>query len=262
MWTYEHSNFLVHQIPVLSDNYIYIVQDCHSDSVIVVDPALAEPVQNCCKSLNITPTHILNTHHHWDHTDGNEELIKHYDCQVLGNQADASRIPRLTLGINTDELLHIGSLNIQVLDLVGHTLGHIGFVIDDALFCGDTLFGAGCGRLFEGSYEQMWASLQLIADLDKSTKVYCAHEYTMTNLQFAHEIDADNDVLNQRLADDSEKRRLLQPTIPSTIGIELTTNPFLRPLDSFFCKYFIIQTGQQYDAFQIFKAIRERRNKW
>jgi len=262
MWTYEHTNFLVHQVPVLEDNYIYIVQDCHSDSVIVVDPALAEPVQNTCERLNITPTHIMNTHHHWDHTDGNLELINKFDCEVIGNQADATRIRGITRPIKADEDLKIGNLHIQVLDLPGHTLGHIGFVIDDALFCGDTLFGAGCGRLFEGSYEQMWASLQQLADLAANTKVYCAHEYTMTNLHFAYEIDADNDVLKQRISDDSEKSRLKQPTVPSTIGTEQTTNPFLRPLDPSFCAYFNIQAGQEYDAFQIFKAIRERRNSW
>lgn len=262
MWTYQHNNFSVHQIPVLRDNYIYIIQSYHDDTVVIVDPALAAPVQQACDKLGIQVTHILNTHHHWDHTDGNLELVKHYQCQVIGNQADQARIPAIERPIQAGQTLHVGSLSFDVLDVPGHTLGHIVFVIDDALFCGDTLFGAGCGRLFEGSFEQMWYSLQLLASLDGQTKVYCAHEYTLTNLGFANTVDPQNKTLQQRIIADTHKRNKQQPTIPSSIGSEKETNPLLRPLNQDFCQSYNLNTQQNLDAFHIFKDLRERRNQW
>ena len=262
MWIYQHANFKVYQLPVLNDNYIYLVEDCHSNSVLVIDPALAQPVQEICAEHKLIPTHILNTHHHWDHTDGNLELVENYHCSVIGNQADAARIRGISQPIMAGDSLKIGNLDIQILEVYGHTLGHIAFVIDDALFCGDTLFGAGCGRLFEGSYSQMWQSLQLLANLPETTKVYCAHEYTLANLAFAQSIDADNLALQQRITSDEEQRRLLQPTIPSTIALEKETNPFLRPLHREFIEYFNSQRNQEWDALHIFQAIRELRNTW
>jgi len=260
MWTYQHKHFIVHQLPVLQDNYIYIIQDRHSPVVCVVDPALAEPVIEACTQLNITPTHILNTHHHWDHTDGNQQLVQTYECTVVGNQDDASRIPYIKQTIAANSNFTLGKLHMQSLEVYGHTLGHIAFVIDDALFCGDTLFGAGCGRLFEGSFAQMWQSLQKLAALDKQTKVYCAHEYTLVNLAFAQSVDANNIYLQQRMHDDKNKQLHKQPTVPSTIGLELQTNPFLRPLDPTFClTYSQIHTTET-KPLQVFTALREARN--
>lgn len=262
MWTYQHQNFFVHQIPALSDNYIYIIQDCHSDAVCVVDPALAQDVITTCKKLAITPTHILNTHHHWDHTDGNQALVDTYNVTVIGNQDDASRIRSISQPIVAQGSLQIGSLHIQTLDLPGHTLGHIAFVIDDALFCGDTLFGAGCGRLFEGSFEQMWHSLNKLAHLNDDTKVYCAHEYTLPNLRFAREMDKENPRLKQRISDDTKVRMQQQPTIPSSIGLEKATNPFLRPLSPSFIAQYNQENKVNLDAFGVFKDLRERKNTW
>ncbi|WP_038247579.1 hydroxyacylglutathione hydrolase [Ghiorsea bivora] len=262
MWTYQHQHFIVHQLPVLRDNYIYIIQDRHSPVVCVVDPALAQPVIEACKQHNITPTHILNTHHHWDHTDGNKQLVETYQCAVVGNQADASRIPYIKQAITANSHFSLGHLNIQSLEVNGHTLGHIAFVIDDALFCGDTLFGAGCGRLFEGSFAQMWESLQKLAELDQQTKVYCAHEYTLVNLAFAQSVDADNNHLQQRIDDDKYKRLHNQPTIPSTIGLEVQTNPFLRPLDPTFCLAYSQTHQTKSQPLQVFTSIREARNNF
>ncbi len=262
MWSYQHTNFLVHQIPALSDNYIFLIQDYHSDVVCVVDPAVAEDVKVACEKLNIKPTHILNTHHHWDHTDGNEELIQMYDCEVVANADDAPRIRGISMPIPANGSLKLGSLNIQTLDVPGHTLGHIAFVIDDALFCGDTLFGGGCGRLFEGSFEQMWSSLQKLADLDEKISVYCAHEYTLPNLRFARDMDADNDVLIKRISDDTQTRMKKQPTIPSTMALELQTNPFLRPLNQAFIQTYNKQNNENFNAFQVFQDLRKRKNTW
>jgi hydroxyacylglutathione hydrolase len=130
------------------------------------------------------------------------------------------------------------------------------------LFCGDTLFGAGCGRLFEGTHEQMWDSLQKIAALNENTKFYCAHEYTLANLEFAREIDGTNKLLQQRIITDTEQREAKQPTIPSSIKIEKDTNPFLRPLNQEFCSMFNQENHQNLDALQIFTAIRTRKNNW
>ncbi len=262
MWTYQHSKFRVHQIPVLRDNYIYIIEDCHSETVLVVDPALAQPVIQACTELKLIPTHILNTHHHWDHTDGNLELKQTYACEIIGNQADAARIPGISQPIIADSNDQLGQLQLQILAVSGHTIGHIAYVIHDALFCGDTLFGAGCGRLFEGTCEQMWHSLQKLAALDGQTKVYCAHEYTLPNLRFAREVDADNQALQQRIHRDTRTRRNKQPTIPSTMALEMQTNPFLRPLHADFCQQFNEREQSNLSALHIFQHLRERKNKW
>lgn len=262
MWTYQHTHFLVHQIPALRDNYIYIIQDYHSKVVCVVDPTQAGVVQDACQKLNLKPTHILNTHHHWDHTDGNLDLIQAYQCAIIGNQADASRIPGISQPIKANSSLTLGQLNIRAMDVPGHTLGHIAFIINDALFCGDTLFGAGCGRLFEGSHAQMWQSLQTLAALDEQTKIYCAHEYTLANLSFAQEMDSGNEMLQQRIQQDKQTRLQKKPTIPSHIGLEKQTNPFLRPLNAQFLAHFNQRNQQNFTAFQAFKAIRQQKDKW
>ncbi|MDQ6988889.1 MAG: hydroxyacylglutathione hydrolase [Mariprofundaceae bacterium] len=267
MWTYQHQRFRVYQIPVLRDNYVYIIEDCHSEVVLVVDPSLAEPIIQSCNKLNITPTHIINTHHHWDHTDGNLELVQHFHCEVVGNMADAQRIPGISMAMDvpSQPSLTLGALELRILDVPGHTLGHIAYVIDDALFCGDTLFGAGCGRLFEGTPTQMWSSLQQLAALDDATQVYCAHEYTLPNLRFARNVDAENTILKQRIHTDTVSRRQKQPTIPSSIALEKQTNPFLRPLDAEFCAAYNQQsaaTEQHLQPLDIFTELRQRKNKW
>ncbi|MBL4568838.1 MAG: hydroxyacylglutathione hydrolase [Flavobacteriaceae bacterium] len=262
MWTYKHKQFQVHQLPTLSDNYIYLVEDYHSSHVLVVDPALAGDVKQACETLHLKPTHILNTHHHWDHTDGNEELVQRYQCKVIANQADASRIRGISQPIAAEGTFNIGNLTIQTFDLPGHTLGHIAFLIDDALFCGDTLFGGGCGRLFEGSFEQMWQSLQKLAALPDEIRFYCAHEYTLPNLRFAKAVDSGNEILKQRIKRDTQTRMQQQPTIPSTIGLEKQTNPFLRPLSQDFIQTYNQENKLNLDALQVFTHLRERKNTW
>ncbi len=262
MWAYQHQKFKVYQIPTLNDNYVYVIAAHDSSCVLVIDPAVAAPVISACDTLKLTPTHILNTHHHWDHTDGNQALVKAYGCEVLGNQADAVRIPCLSMPVQAPSHTTLGSLHIQVLDVPGHTIGHIAFVIDDALFCGDTLFGAGCGRLFEGSPAQMWDSLRQLAELPDSTQVYCAHEYTLPNLRFAKSVDANNPALQQRIRKDTQTRMQQQPTIPSSIGLEKETNPFLRPLNQAFVQAYNQTHQSDFDALQIFTWLREAKNKW
>jgi len=262
MWSYQHTGFTVHQLPVLRDNYIYLIASDTSDMLIAVDPAEAAPVCNACNQMGKPLTHIFNTHHHWDHTDGNLALKKDFGCLIVGAEHDAGRIPGIDITVS--ELLPpvIAELNISVLDVPGHTSGHIAYLVGDAFFCGDTLFGAGCGRLFEGTPAQMWRSLNKIASLEDSAKVYCAHEYTLPNLKFAKAMDADNPALSERIITDKNRRKKRLPTIPSSIGMEIATNPFLRPLDVNFCQSYAAAQHIKAEPLGVFTDIRRRKDAW
>lgn len=266
MHSYQHQHFYAHQIPALNDNYIYLVEAKHADTLVVIDPADASVVNQACAELGKPLTHILNTHHHWDHTDGNKALKQRWSCTIIGAAHDAKRIPEIDIGVteNTHEQLErlIQGLNIRVLEVNGHTLWHVAYLMDDALFCGDTLFGAGCGRLFEGTAEQMWHSLQKIASLPDATQVYCAHEYTLPNLRFARDVDKNNQTLQERIHRDTQTRIKKLPTIPSTIGLEKSTNPFLRPLSSSFLHNYAKEQHIKEDALLVFTHLRESKDRW
>ncbi|PIP02145.1 MAG: hydroxyacylglutathione hydrolase [Zetaproteobacteria bacterium CG_4_9_14_3_um_filter_54_145] len=262
MLSYNHSNFTVHQLPALKDNYIYLIEAHASDAMIAIDPAQAVSVRRACRQLGKPLTHILNTHHHWDHTDGNVPLKNDFGCLVIGAAHDAARIPAIDIRVSETSPPLIEGLDIRVIDVTGHTRGHIAYLLDDALFCGDTLFGAGCGRLFEGTHAQMWHSLQQLALLDGATRVYCAHEYTLANLDFAMFVDPHNGALQDRMQQDKAKRQRELPTIPSTIGTEKATNPFLRPLDSSFVTAYAASKGIDADALSVFTHIRQQKDHY
>lgn len=219
------------QIPVLSDNYVYLVHDPATGLTGVVDPAVTAPVLKALEDKGWTLSHILNTHHHGDHTGGNLELKKATGCTIVGPRADAGRIPGIDIQVGDGDSFEFGEQSAQVFDVPGHTKGHIAFWFEGAraLFCGDTLFALGCGRLFEGSPAQMWSSLQKFLALPDDTRVYCAHEYTQANARFAITAEPDNQRLLERAAKIDEMRAKGIPTVPSTIGEERETNPFLRP---------------------------------
>lgn len=259
MWSYTHNGFTVHQILALQDNYIYLIETC--DVLACIDPAESAPVETACEKLGRKLTHILNTHHHSDHVGGNTKLKTKYACTILGSSHDAARIPAL------DELLdegnlRLGNLDISVLFVPGHTRGHIAYVIEDALFCGDTLFGAGCGRLFEGTPEQMWNSLKKFTLLPPSTRFYCAHEYTIGNLEFCIEQVTQKNAVQQRFKRDKIKRRQGLPTIPGNIGEELITNPFLLPANDNFRKTYAEKHGLLDDPIKVFAHIRATKDHW
>lgn len=217
MWSYRHKDFSVHQIAALQDNYIYLIEAHNSEALIAVDPTEAAPVQAACEQLQKRLTHVFNTHHHRDHTDGNLALKDQYSCLVVGAAIDAERIPGIDIPASESSPPEIEGLVVQVLDVPGHTSGHIAFVIWDALFCGDTLFGAGCGRIFEGTPEQMWTSLEKISRLAGQTRVYCAHEYTLANLNFARLVDAGNRELETRTRLDKKHAcRKNRPFLPQS----------------------------------------------
>jgi hydroxyacylglutathione hydrolase len=176
-------------------------------------------------------THIFNTHHHFDHAGGNEELKAKWGCTVVGAANDAERIPGIDLRVADGDLVQLGAATARVLEVPGHTSGHIAyyFADDGIVFVGDTLFALGCGRLFEGTPAQMWHSLQKLMALPDDTVVYCAHEYTQSNAKFALSVEPGNRQLAERAAEIDRLRAAGKPTVPSSIGLEKATNPFLRP---------------------------------
>ncbi|SMF87601.1 hydroxyacylglutathione hydrolase [Azospirillum oryzae] len=220
-------------VPAFADNYIYVLRDAASGKVGVVDPGDAAPVQAELERRGWSLTHIFLTHHHNDHIGGAEELKARYRASVVGARADAHRIPGLDVMLSDGDRTVFGEQTARVFAVPGHTSGHIAFWFEAAeiLFSGDTLFSLGCGRLFEGTPVQMWDSLQSLRALTDQTRVYCGHEYTQSNGRFALTVDPDNAALHQRMEEVAELRERNQPTIPTTIGMERRTNPFLRADD-------------------------------
>ncbi|MDT4288653.1 hydroxyacylglutathione hydrolase [Methylomonas sp. MO1] len=221
-------------VPALNDNYIYLLHEPNSGETAVVDPAVSAPVVDALQQQDWQLDYIFNTHHHGDHVGANLQLKQQTGCKIVGSAADQARIPGIDIMLSDGDVVKLGNQSFQVIDTPGHTVGHIVYYSADsqALFCGDTLFSLGCGRLFEGSAEQMWYSLQKLKALPAETRIYCAHEYTAANGRFALSIDADNPQLQQRITQVVELRRQNLPSIPSTIGLELATNPFFREHDT------------------------------
>lgn len=221
----------VYPIPALESNYFWLLQpSSEKPEAYILDPGDASPVQACLQQNNLTLAGIIITHHHWDHTDGIDELLAHYPVPVYG--PDSARIPRITHALREGEILELPGLRLHVLAVPGHTLDHLAYLHTDSqpakLFCGDSLFAGGCGRMFEGQPEQMLASLDKLAALPEDTLVYCSHEYTVANLKFALKVEPANEALRARLIAEEHKRQEHHSTLPSTIAMERRTNPFLR----------------------------------
>jgi hydroxyacylglutathione hydrolase len=218
------------ELPVLNDNYIYLLHDPVSGETAAVDPAVAQPVLDVLDQKGWQLTTILNTHHHSDHVGGNLELKQKTGCTVIAALSDQNRIPGFDRGVVDGDVITLGKHSAKVISTPGHTSGHVvyHFADDNTLFCGDTLFVMGCGRLFEGTAEQMWHSLQKLKALPASTQIYCAHEYTLVNGRFALTVEPDNRQLRQRMEVINQLRANHLPTVPSTIKQELATNPFFR----------------------------------
>ena len=220
----------IHQIPLWEDNYIYILHEKTENKTAVIDPGEAGPVHSFLKNNNLKLDLILTTHHHFDHTGGNLKLKQDWGCKIYGFAGDQHRVPGIDVCLKEGASVFVGQLGFEVLYLPGHTLGHIAFwnKKNQFLFCGDTLFAMGCGRLFEGSPEQMFSSLKKIKRLPKKTLIYCAHEYTLKNAEFALGLDSSNKDLKKRFEKIKILRQKNQPTVPVYLAEELLTNPFLK----------------------------------
>ncbi len=223
----------VHQFPCLSDNYGYLLCDTASGAVAAVDTPDADEINRQLDAAGWRLTHILNTHHHYDHIGGNLTLKEKWGCEIVGPKGEASKIPGIDREVSDGDIVMLGEAKTRIIETPGHTLGHIiyHFADEKAAFVGDTIFAMGCGRLFEGTPEQMWRSLNIIADLPGDTKLYCAHEYTKANAAFALSVDQSNRALLLRAEQVNALRAKNLPTIPTTVDDERATNPFLRAGD-------------------------------
>jgi len=215
-------------IPALNDNYIWIVISIAQHTALVIDPGDATPVIDFLTKHQLSLQAILITHHHWDHVNGISELLHHFDIPIYASAKE--KLPSTTMPLYDDNEVRISTFPIvfHVLAIPGHTSGHIAYYSPGMLFCGDTLFAAGCGKLFEGTAAQMYASLQKIAALPFDTKIYCAHEYTLNNLRFAQTVEPHNSKILERIQRVTTLRNKKLPSLPSTLQEELETNPFLR----------------------------------
>ena len=216
------------QIPLLRDNYGYLIVCEETNEAAIVDPSETEPVWRKVKEEDVKLTAILNTHHHRDHTGGNPGLLEKLPLRVYGHRTDEGRVPGLNQPLGDGDEITVGKMKGRVIFIPGHTKGHVAYLFGKNLFCGDTLFVAGCGRLFEGTAEQMHSSLSRLKGLPSDTLVYCGHEYTEKNLQFAQTLEPNNRKLAEKLARVRSLREKGISTVPSTMEEERETNPFLR----------------------------------
>jgi hydroxyacylglutathione hydrolase len=237
MSVYLHSRTLsgkpaaiIAQIPCLQDNYGFLIHDLASGKTAAIDTPDADAINKVLIEQNWSLDIILNTHWHGDHTGGNKALKAKWGCRIITPAGERTGIPGSDQTMEEGETVELGSLRAKVIETPGHTAGHIVYYFADiaAAFVGDTLFSLGCGRLFEGSAEQMWHSLQKLRALPDDTEIFCAHEYSKANADYALSVDPENQALIKRAREITELRAKHKPTIPSSLGLEKKTNPFLR----------------------------------
>ncbi|NNM77485.1 hydroxyacylglutathione hydrolase [Sphingomonas sp. ID1715] len=222
------------RVPALSDNYIWLVHEPASGETMVVDPAEAAPALAAADARGWRITQIWNTHWHPDHTGGNATIKEATGCLITGPAAEAGRIPTLDRMVAGGDRVRLGAVEAEVIEVPAHTAGHIAyhFPTEAKAFVGDTLFAMGCGRLFEGTAEQMFANMQRLAALPEDTQVYCAHEYTLSNGRYALVAEPDNQDIVRRMAEVEAARARGEATVPTSIALEKATNPFMRARDA------------------------------
>jgi hydroxyacylglutathione hydrolase len=249
----------INSIPAFQDNYIWLIHN-EEHHCVVVDPGDAAVVTHYLNVNHLTLDAILVTHHHADHTGGISQLLRQYpQINVVGPENES--IPALTHPVKDGDKIEIFGQVVEVLDLKGHTLGHIGYLLNNMVFCGDTLFSAGCGRIFEGSPQDMWQSLQRLSMLPDDTLVYCAHEYTASNVAFALAVEPNNITLQDYRDKVNRLRANHQSTLPTTIGLEKKINPFLRTTQPEVIQS-VAERAAKHDPLSVFTVLREWKNKF
>ncbi len=250
----------IRQFNCLSDNFGIIIRDPVTGAVAAIDAPEAGAVEVALKAAGWKLTHILVTHHHADHTDGIPELKARYGAKVIGPKGEASKIKDLDETVGGGDVFKLGAIEVRVIDTPGHTLGHITYWMPEAhaAFVGDTMFSLGCGRVLEGDMKMMWGSLAKLAALPPETAVYCGHEYTAANAKFSLTIEPENTALQARAQEVEQLRAAGKPTLPTTIGRELATNPFIRPGSVAIRARLGLAAAEDW---QVFAEVRERKNK-
>jgi len=252
----------VHQFICLSDNFGLLVRDEATGATASIDAPDGAAILAEANRLGWTLSHVLITHHHADHVQGVAAIRQALPgVAVVGPRKDAHRLPPLDEAVGEGDAVELGETRAQVLETPGHTSGHVvyHFADDEAVFVGDTLFSLGCGRIFEGTPEQMFASLQKLADLPEETRVYCGHDYTKANARFALTVDPENPLLRERAREVDEARAAGEATLPTAIALERATNPFLRAENPLVQKAMGMENA---DPVDVFAAMRERKNRF
>ncbi len=248
-------------IPCLSDNYAFLAHDAASGQTALVDAPESTPILTELEARGWNLTHVLLTHHHWDHVDGLPGILEKHPAKVIGAAADAHRLPPLDQQVADGDTFEVGGEPVQVLDVSGHTVGHVAYYMPQSsvVFTADSLMALGCGRLFEGTAPQMWASLSKLASLPDETIVCSGHEYTQSNAKFAVTVEPDNAALQQRIVEIDRARAEGRPTVPSTLALEQATNPFLRAADPAIQVHLGMENA---DPAAVFAEIRARKDRF
>ena len=250
---------IVNVIPCLSDNYSYCIIDHETKKVCLIDPAEFDSVDAFLQKNNLTVDYILNTHHHSDHVGGNTLLKKKYNCKILGFGPDKNRIPGLDISLNEKQIWNFGNTEIETRHAPGHTSGHVFYFIkkEKIAFVGDVVFSLGCGRVFEGTLEQMYDSINKIKNLPMETKIFCGHEYTQSNLKFCLSLDKNNSALKKREKQILQQRERNEPTIPTTVLEEQKTNVFFRLNDPEIRKAILLEKVSDLEVFKKLRKLKD-----
>ena len=254
------SKLKIFQFPCRQDNYGVILHDEDAGVTISIDAPETETIEDVLESRGLTLTHILTTHHHGDHVEGNEALKAKYGCQIFGPADEAAKIPGLDASHGHGDNFEIGGHRVEVIGTPGHTLGQIAYYFADqgVVFCADALFALGCGRIFEGTPEMMFTALNRLTALPDDTQVYVGHEYTLANAKFALSVDPDNEELVARAREITLMRDNGKPTLPTTIELEKRTNPFLRASDSKIRSLLAMEDATDLDVFTEIRVRKDR----
>jgi hydroxyacylglutathione hydrolase len=253
------STLEIEMFPCLSDNYGFLIHDDEQGLTASIDTPDVPAIEAALERRSWRLTHVFNTHHHMDHAGGNLELKARTHCEIVGPRSDAGRIPGIDRQVGDGDTFAFGSQRVDVLETPGHTRGHVVYYLPraKAAFVGDTLFAMGCGRLFEGTPDQMWNSLQKLLRWPDDTKIYCAHEYTAQNGRFALTVEPDNQALRERVAEVERLRAENVPTVPTTLALEKATNPFLRVWSRHLRETIGLPDGNDVNVFARTRALKD-----